>query len=336
MNKLSKITMQEYIKLKKIQEYKFNPIDYSERNFCNKYHTNLYDPLLCVAQLKDCYVSRDGFVVTSDGFLLEDTGYKEKCDSAYNSFDCEDITVDKVLEDAILIGGHANYYHWLLNWLPRKFLSDELDIQAENYLVNSNFTGMQQNVAGTFFPEKINFVPLVGWFKVERLFLPTFFTNPIHSPYVVSRIRSAVKKYMLKSENNTEKLYVSRDDVSLRKIINEDELVKSLQKFGYRKVVLSELSFIEQIKLFSSAKSVVAPHGAGLVNQIFGNKFETVIEIQNDFYTKVFWSLGELIGCKNYKIYKATPVPVEGIIDPKNFNIHVDVEHFINEMKSFL
>jgi len=49
-----------------------------------------------------------------------------------------------------------------------------------------------------------------------------------------------------------------------RRIINEHEVIEALATFGFVAYALEEMSFSEQVRLFSQAEMVVAPHGAGL------------------------------------------------------------------------
>jgi hypothetical protein len=62
------------------------------------------------------------------------------------------------------------------------------------------------------------------------------------------------------------KIYVSRDDAKLRRVLNEGSLLALLEAKGFKRVVLSRMPLAHQVELFRSAETVVAPHGAGLAH----------------------------------------------------------------------
>lgn len=82
------------------------------------------------------------------------------------------------------------------------------------------------------------------------------------------------------------KIYLSREDSSLRKIVNEDEVVKILEQNGFEKIVLTGMPVLEQISIFRNADIVVGGHGANLTNLIFSRPGTKVIEITSDYMSK--------------------------------------------------
>jgi capsular polysaccharide biosynthesis protein len=65
------------------------------------------------------------------------------------------------------------------------------------------------------------------------------------------------------------KIYITRNDALTRRVVNEQEVIEELTKIGFEIFSLEGLSIVDQAKLFSMAKIVVAPHGAGLTNLDF-------------------------------------------------------------------
>ncbi|MFD2515312.1 glycosyltransferase family 61 protein [Pontibacter locisalis] len=110
-------------------------------------------------------------------------------------------------------------------------------------------------------------------------------------------------------------LYVSRSDSSIRNVLNEDELLKALETYGFKTVVSSQLSIKEKIKLFSKAKVVMGATGAGLISMFFCKPGTKMLEIFNEgFVIEPFYDIATKIGldyeyiiCKsNRKVKNAT------------------------------
>ena len=92
-------------------------------------------------------------------------------------------------------------------------------------------------------------------------------------------------------------IYVSRRNTPRRGLANEAELERVLITKGFKIVYAEQLSFREQIDTFRRAKSVIAPHGAGLANLTWCEEFPSVVEIfaygmHNDCYARLAVSLG--------------------------------------------
>jgi len=67
-------------------------------------------------------------------------------------------------------------------------------------------------------------------------------------------------------------IYITRKHAEKRRVANEAELEGFLAARGFQTVALEQFSLAEQIRLFSEARTVVAPHGGGLTNMIFSSR----------------------------------------------------------------
>lgn len=304
------------------------PIDCVSVNLNNKYHSNLYDPQITVLEEKNCIVSTNFFLKTEDDLLVEDIGYREKVPDI-ELFQLSNIT-ENIKETCFLLGGDTNYYHWLLNWLPRMFLYESLNLDCK-IIVNKNFSSNQMQVFGALFPKHISkLYKIKGYTKFEKLILPNFFLNPLHSPFAVRNLRNRVFNFNSDSISKqlfSENIIISRKRAGKRRITNEVDLYNSLKDKGFSLYILEEMSFLDQVNLFYYCKKIIAPHGAGLANLLFCNNRPEVVEIMNEHYTKVFWSLGYLCGAKRYDMYRGKVVPNEDI-DVVHKDIEVEVSFF--------
>ncbi|MEV7529354.1 glycosyltransferase family 61 protein [Agrococcus sediminis] len=76
------------------------------------------------------------------------------------------------------------------------------------------------------------------------------------------------------------RLYVSRRDSARRPLLNERELSDGLGRLGFAPVQNSLLTLVEQVRMFSAAEAVVAPHGAGSTNVLYMRSGAAFVELQ--------------------------------------------------------
>jgi capsular polysaccharide biosynthesis protein len=90
-------------------------------------------------------------------------------------------------------------------------------------------------------------------------------------------------------------IFISRQKALGRRILNEQEVIAALAPLGFVAYTLEEMSFQEQVRLFSQAKAVVAPHGAGLANMMFAHNLK-IIELFGSFVQPSFFYLAKGLG----------------------------------------
>lgn len=328
------INFSELCNLKRTHLIKLNPIDSFQSSILNNYHNNLADPFLAVIKENNARVNDNLFVKTNDDYIIQDIGYREKIPVEFNN----SLPIE-ISESTFLLGGDTNYYHWLINWIPRLFLYESLGLNCK-IIVNSEFSKSQFDILKTIFPWVREDLIIINKnnFLYRTLYIPNFFLNPIHSPNFISKLRQRIFSLYYKDIVNAmfpKKILISRNDAKFRKIINEDELFEKLKPMGFQKIRLRELSFIEQINLFYHAKVILAPHGAGLANLVFCNSQPDVIEIMNDAYTKVFWSLGFLCGSRKYNVFKGSSI-IDIHLKSQQYNIFIDIDRFLKEQQEII
>lgn len=108
-----------------------------------------------------------------------------------------------------------------------------------------------------------------------------------------------VDKTRMPSSN---RIYISRQTASKRRVINFDALKPILEEFEIAIVDPSDYTIFEQIHLFSKVKLLIGPHGAGLVNMLFMKEGQTAIELRNSYPdgNNIYERLAKL-KCLNYK-----------------------------------
>ncbi len=105
-------------------------------------------------------------------------------------------------------------------------------------------------------------------------------------------------------EQQTELIYISRALTSWRRIVNEEEVMRLLESYGFKTYLTERLSIGEQVELFSRAKAVVSVTGAALANVMFSQEGTHVLEISTvehdavlgDYYCEATWGTCEDMG----------------------------------------
>jgi capsular polysaccharide biosynthesis protein len=108
------------------------------------------------------------------------------------------------------------------------------------------------------------------------------------------RLRAALPPAYTNLE--TPLLYISRSHAQRRRVVNEDALLKMLSAYGFVAHNLENLSISQQIRLFSQAKCVIAPHGAGLANIIYGNDMTIIEFFEPKYINTCFYRLASGLG----------------------------------------
>ncbi|WP_039715390.1 glycosyltransferase family 61 protein [Scytonema millei] len=137
--------------------------------------------------------------------------------------------------------------------------------------------------------------------KVNRLIVPSFRreqafpVSPAACQWLRQRLLSNLPNVESKQHSFSPRIYISRAKTTGRKVINEDAVLKALSPFGFVAYAPENMSFADEVRLFSQAEIVVAPHGSGLVNIIFAQNL-SVIELFGSTGVPCFLVLAKSLG----------------------------------------
>jgi len=206
-----------------------------------------------------------------------------------------------------------NYFHWMVECLPRLYsLADYTARTGEPLtliLPQSEAKGYHRASLDYCLPEgaRVEYLPDDDWFGFESFVLPSYVTTwyvaavpKPHLDYVRGRIFARVG---LPAEHKPDKhVYISRRSAADRRILNEDALIPMLERHGFEIVQPEHLSFDDQVRLFHRAKTILAPHGAGLSNILFAPPNASVIELSLANTRPYFYYLADSLGQNFYYV----------------------------------
>lgn len=205
----------------------------------------------------------------------------------------------------------SNYYHFLLDEIPRLLNSIEATPSVERQAIHIIDSGNSKFKAQWFDllkidQNKILYIKEKELIAVEQLIVSRFRPESKRGLQdAITLLRKEVKPF-IKAANwdSPKKIYISRNQSATRRLINEEILLNNLTRQGFVRVCLEELNVRKQIELFSRAEIVVSPHGAGLANMVFLPPSARVIEIISAHCDKVFYSnIASCLGTTHFKVH---------------------------------
>lgn len=203
-----------------------------------------------------------------------------------------------VADAAVLIGGADNYYHWMIDFLPRLLHALFAPSMADKRLVvPAQRMPYEQEMLDLFAapPDRLLEVPYPSVVRYTDLVALTFGPRPMAAtgtpvmfrcatPLPVlstlrSRLLSALRITARECPAGGRRLFVVRRDARRAGLINEEALALMLAGFGFESVALSGLSVAAQAALFAEAEIIVGAHGAGLTNALFAPHGAALVEL---------------------------------------------------------
>lgn len=182
-------------------------------------------------------------------------------------------TLDKKKDYILIHHKWFGYAFWMSCFMPRLLRALALPKSRKTSLIVSkrwlNFPFVAESLNNI--DTDLEILDLDEHAFVPRLILPH--SRKASSYFFESEMRNVrsyfYKKYEIKPQSPTRKIWVHRSEQGRRSILNEQEVVQMLLNWGYTPVVFENLSLKEQVQLLSETSVLAGLHGAGLANVVF-------------------------------------------------------------------
>lgn len=211
------------------------------------------------------------------GHLLS-SGFRDVGEATFER-DLEDI--EYVDRTAVVLGisTNTNYFHWLLEAIPRLLLASSHGLLPNDAVVIApKMNRWMQEILAAYGLDELDYVNLSDKpHRFSRVIVPARGIENIRTFAHHSRLTSAIAG-KAHSNEKARKLFISRAKSSSRKISNENEILSAASKFGYELIYPEDYTFIQQVDIFSHATHVCGCLGAGLTNLIFSNQKPHLLE----------------------------------------------------------
>lgn len=231
-------------------------------------------------------VAPSGLVVLPDGRFVGDSVFKGTLPDAIRSAQFARPGEPKIVQRALSLlcsfVADGNYGHWLMDVLVRVSLFDP----PYDFAVIIP-AGLPSYIRGSLqaigFSDEAIIEAQPGRLHCDRLLVAHTHDNiGVPNAYCMNRLRSLFRS--CSDDTMTapaDRVYVSRRSGS-RRIVNEAELLPILNDYGFQAIQSESLSFAQQLSLFSKARYILGPHGAGMCNTIVSSPGAFVAEIFNE------------------------------------------------------
>ena len=185
----------------------------------------------------------------------------------------------EISEAAWFIGvWYANYYHWMINYLPR--------LKA---LRANDWRGPVIGPSTSKLDEKPFLSQCLSILEIDRRELLPAPEQPLRIGRLMLIESDGIDRNLLQDLRNAmpcrasaspgRMLYVQRGEVWKRRVLDEDVLSRRLAAIGFDIIDCARLTVDRQLALFAESRLVVAIHGAALANIIACPKKATIIEL---------------------------------------------------------
>lgn len=191
-------------------------------------------------------------------------------------------------------GGRVFIYHWfvyMVGALKNVDLSSKIDVcfDAQDYTA-------YQKETFEILSDLINVVPYTENSTLIPHNKPTDISNNSGRFHVDPTSYSFLRELFLSrvsgfDTTGYENIYICRSKAHLcegnafnqnikrRHILNECELVKSLENEGFKAIHFEDYTVSQKVQIFNNAKRVIAPQSGGLVFSLFASPTTEIIEI---------------------------------------------------------
>lgn len=127
------------------------------------------------------------------------------------------------------------------------------------------------------------------------------------TPTRLASLRRAFLGETRNPNNGGRRIYLSRQNVTTRQVLNEEDVRRVASSYELEIIEAHPKRVRDQIRLFSEASLIVAPHGSALTNLIWCSPGTQVIELLgSDFLQHVYSYMSLLLGLRySYLVYDA-------------------------------
>jgi capsular polysaccharide biosynthesis protein len=256
-------------------------------------------PVSHLVRLLNAIVFDNGFVMTSDGRLIDETlPAGRQLPSSFQP-------TRRISEPLALLrkAGDSSYGHWMVELLPRVFdFRERLAEKKLKYGVPYNPIEMR-DVRKT----SLNWLDLkesdVVWLTADPVIVDELFFltktsvhSHLHDAAGVRRV-SEVARSLVPPGEYPKRIFVRRPPAGRRRLIGEDEILAVAREHNFEEVFPESLSSDAQVQMFSQAAAIAGVTGSALTNMLWAPAECQVCVLSPNLGSEFFfWDIANIRG----------------------------------------
>lgn len=209
-----------------------------------------------------------------------------------------------------------NYYHWMIDVLPRLLQAEE-DHPGERVLLLPRYYHATPYIEFTLraFPhiEGIRWIAARSKTRVEHLaYVPR--QSDERLPARVVEVARRMQD-LAGAAGTARRIYLTRDDAKRRRARNEADVVRVLREHDVEVHRIDPSRPWEQMRAALGANLIVGVHGAALTNVIFMRPGARLLELRHPrqrYFADHYRPLAAMVGVQYHRQYCALAHPAEG------------------------
>lgn len=260
-----------------------------------------------------------GMIVVNGKYLVSDSLHHKRCDwrsftpsikalAANRALLCRSNTHQSREPGGIFIGYNRNYYHWLIDELPRLLSLEKcpdladgpllLDARADSWQIDAlaRIGVSTARFRMVDFSRATSFSQLVACSRLS--------TRMVAHPAAVRVMRQRLAPHSAgMTPRPGKRLYLTRKLARDRKstFLNERSVMEKFKRAGFHFVDPGTLTIDQQIELFSDAEVIAGPGGAGMTNALFAPPRAKILELSSaSMLCETFGSIAAVVGQEHY------------------------------------
>ncbi len=209
-------------------------------------------------------------------------------------------------------GASGNLWHTLFDSIPKICIAREAGFHAKDFSAvcinraDRHYERESLKACG-FTEDQILVTDELQLVQADELFYVNLGYLHIAQRWAIDFLREIFGEE-LRDQMGRNRVIISRERASFRKLVEEKHLLNELQADGFELIRLEELTFREQIRRIANSEIVLSPHGAGLSNLAWARPGSTCIELLAPEYMNIcYWLMSEICGL-NYRYAIGDPI----------------------------
>lgn len=184
---------------------------------------------------------------------------------------------------------YVNFCHWLVDVFPRIIVSPK---STQLLLPKLDLIFHNQSIDMIGSTHRIGQLDDLQAIEIKKLYIIDNMGEQLKHPaskgakWAINALQQlrCISNHPKTVNTFGDKIYISRGNLQKRRLIEESNVEETLAKLNVTPIALENLSFQDQVAVFSNAKLVVGLHGAGLSGVSIMQDESNLLEIHGDKY----------------------------------------------------